>query len=516
MAVMARQACYGRGDKLFPTSVMAEGDEALLVHEISLRHSISKGGLGFTVGGRHGYAVTASTEPLVLKGWRLVRVNGTRVAPGSAESLLAKAMRQSRGRPILLAFVDPFRSKRRGKTAGPRLGGSALGQLRTGKKEASQTTKRETAAVCKGETGDTSRRPVRCKVMPECHLGAQKGDLPRVGAGAEEDCKEMGARHGEEDEAAAAAAAPVRRAPCIDAAEGRQDIQEPPSGWEQEHGRQQDADAGGSALAASTTSRGEARTKTPPDIPAAGSPSTEPAKTVGALRTLPGKPKVANPQRSLLTALCDLGPLVQKTTPKTGPCDKCDGCHHSDDCPHFPNAREAHADAWSAYQCPPREGASPGGATQRPISGQVVGQPGDGSCLYHSLCHGLKLISEHEGEVPVVTADALRRDIADFVASCPGCKVAGTPLRDWVLWDSGLDVSAYSKRMRAGRHWGGAIEMAVCAVMKSVDIDVYERAGSGLFKAISSFRTGSERAAGRVCSVVYGGRVHYDALSLPQ
>jgi hypothetical protein len=29
----------------------------------------------------------------------------------------------------------------------------------------------------------------------------------------------------------------------------------------------------------------------------------------------------------------------------------------------------------------------------------------------------------------------------------------GTPVRDWVLWDSGLSVADYGQRMANGNHW---------------------------------------------------------------
>ena len=32
----------------------------------------------------------------------------------------------------------------------------------------------------------------------------------------------------------------------------------------------------------------------------------------------------------------------------------------------------------------------------------------------------------------------------------------------------------YGARMRTGNHWGGAIEMAVCAHIRDVAVDVYE------------------------------------------
>merc|ERR1719440_143081 len=70
-------------------------------------------------------------------------------------------------------------------------------------------------------------------------------------------------------------------------------------------------------------------------------------------------------------------------------CDKCDGPHLTDDCPHFRKPREKHADAWVSY------GKKSTGEMQEEIhvirssNARVVRQPGDGSCLFHSLSYGL-------------------------------------------------------------------------------------------------------------------------------
>ena len=90
--------------------------------------------------------------------------------------------------------------------------------------------------------------------------------------------------------------------------------------------------------------------------------------------------------------------------------------------------------------------------------GRVVPQPGDGSCLFHSMNYG---IGGGEG------ASSLRRAIGSFIADNPGLEICETPMRDWVKWDSNSSVSTYAKRIsRSG--WGGGIEMAACSRMKKV------------------------------------------------
>merc|ERR1712216_493602 len=70
-------------------------------------------------------------------------------------------------------------------------------------------------------------------------------------------------------------------------------------------------------------------------------------------------------------------------------CDKCDGPHSTDACPHFKKPREKHKDAWANYgsKCPQHLGATNSHFVLR--GGRCVRQPGDGNCLFHSLCFGL-------------------------------------------------------------------------------------------------------------------------------
>lgn len=130
----------------------------------------------------------------------------------------------------------------------------------------------------------------------------------------------------------------------------------------------------------------------------------------------------------------------------------------------------------------------------------VTRQPGDGSCLYHSLAFGLG-----GGE----RAEPLRRELADWVAEHPDEAIADTPLKEWVLWDSGSTVAAYAARQRRAG-WGGGIEMAACSRAKNVNIFVYEQRG-GEFKRISCFDAPTPTS--RTLHVLYAGGVHYDALS---
>jgi len=134
---------------------------------------------------------------------------------------------------------------------------------------------------------------------------------------------------------------------------------------------------------------------------------------------------------------------------------------------------------------------------------RVIRQPGDGSCLFHSLCHGLR-----DGS----TANALRRQVCSFIESNPSLEISDSPLKEWVLWDSGSSVAAYCRRMAQGGVWGGGIEMAAVSHMKRCNVFVYQLGGSG-YKRISSFEFDRNPEA-KVVRVLYGGGVHYDALEL--
>merc|ERR1712176_899046 len=113
---------------------------------------------------------------------------------------------------------------------------------------------------------------------------------------------------------------------------------------------------------------------------------------------------------------------------------------------------------------------------------QVVRQPGDGSCLFHSLCFGLN------GGRPGghLRAGQLRRELASFVLENPHLKIAGDPLDEWVRWDANSSVVAYARRMAVGG-WGGGIEMAACSLLKGVNVHVYETRWLGGYRRISCF-----------------------------
>ncbi len=68
--------------------------------------------------------------------------------------------------------------------------------------------------------------------------------------------------------------------------------------------------------------------------------------------------------------------------------------------------------------------------------------------------------------------------------------------------------------MRCGSDWGGAIEIAICARLRDVNIDVFERSPEG-FSRISRFEGRAEGGLGlSSVRVLYGGRCHYDSIEM--
>jgi len=174
-------------------------------------------------------------------------------------------------------------------------------------------------------------------------------------------------------------------------------------------------------------------------------------------------------------------------------CDRCDGAHPTLRCPQFRKERENHPDALV------RQHTTSQGIGTFQTTGRVVRQPGDGSCLFHSLAHGLG---------PKSNASVLRMQLAYFVAKHPDFTIGGSSLQDWIRWDSGDTVQAYAKRMAWDGAWGGGIELAVCAVVHQRRILVY-RPNHGQYGLIAAFGDGGDAAP---IAVLYVGNAHYDTL----
>jgi hypothetical protein len=185
-------------------------------------------------------------------------------------------------------------------------------------------------------------------------------------------------------------------------------------------------------------------------------------------------------------------------------CDRCDGPHRSSRCPDFSKERENHPDALVRRHA--EEGATTGASTPvHVVLGEVVRMPGDGSCMFHALNFGTP---PEDGSN--YTADILRVEIAYFIGKNAAFEVCGSPLSDWIEWDSRKSVSDYVKGIAWHGAWGGGIELAVYAHLFNCEVHVYDRYGVG-YRRISRFAQGSP---GPPVSVLYVGGSHYDALRI--
>ena len=178
-------------------------------------------------------------------------------------------------------------------------------------------------------------------------------------------------------------------------------------------------------------------------------------------------------------------------------CDACDGEHRTHSCPHYKKKRPKHPDARRRKKG--LFGEMAGGEARSYIvrSASVRRQPGDNSCLFHSIAAQLPSPS---------SARALRRELVSWIRTNSTFEIADSPLSDWVRsrgviaaragaagarasfppprkrknlylhtlsqieWDGGGSVRSYCRRMGIARSWGGGIEMAACSQLKRVNV----------------------------------------------
>lgn len=169
---------------------------------------------------------------------------------------------------------------------------------------------------------------------------------------------------------------------------------------------------------------------------------------------------------------------------------------------------------------------------------KVVRQPGDGSCLYHSLCEGWNSLPSRERDGGVtLTAPYLRHFLSTLVLERSDREIAGTPLSDWIRMETGESPEEYARRMRKGGGWGGSVECMLFADTFGVCVSVYRerRKGSSMWigekedgNAVMSLekvvRWGGDEArckkerghegggAKQVVRLLYTPYLHYDAL----
>ncbi len=437
--------------------------------------------IDFELGGRAGNVVTTSDNHRVLKGWRLVKIDEEDIS-----HLRGEAVTHALG-------VARRRGKFKATFAGGKLtGGGGMLQIKA------VSVAAVAAAKAKKPAGDddTARCEAADKACKHEEAMAAKAaaEASQDDKAAEEAAERARSQADAEAAAAARAQASAQSAAAAKEAAAAREVKE--------------------AAAAKEVAAADQRQL------AAWKATTVPTVGRPGVRALPERASVAEPQQALLSALSTRHiktPPPAKATLDMGPCDKCDGPHATDACPHFRKARDNHKDAWDGYNQPVCSAAETEGslAAQQLLRGAtVVAQPGDGSCLFHSLSYGTRALGGASAELS--TADSARETVARFIEMHPDAECAGSPLKDWIEWDSGMDPAAYCQRMRRPGEWGGAIELLVFSRLARIPVLVYERSGSpGAFNLISVVDIDSKgQPAERAVRVVYGGRCHYDALDL--
>lgn len=83
---------------------------------------------------------------------------------------------------------------------------------------------------------------------------------------------------------------------------------------------------------------------------------------------------------------------------------------------------------------------------------EVVAQPADGNCFFHSVGHHLDL-----------SAAALRERVTRWMMANRSLEIEGHPLSSWIEWE-GLPLETYVAHMANGK-WGGATELAILTHM---------------------------------------------------
>ena len=201
---------------------------------------------------------------------------------------------------------------------------------------------------------------------------------------------------------------------------------------------------------------------------------------------------------------------------KCDKCDKCDGSHPTWNCPYYRHTKNLSSNVHSAQN---RAGE---------VQGRVIRQPGDGSCLFHSLAFGLGHTFEQATSsqpwnflsrlVRPSNGLQLRSAIADWIDNHYMVEFNSRQIGEWIRMDSHQSVHDYTNRLRSGL-WGGAIEILAYTHLYHANVRVYEKVSGrqNQFSLISSFDSQFPAAPGDVpitVNIVYQGRVHYDALVL--
>ncbi|CAA0842812.1 OTU domain-containing protein [Striga hermonthica] len=137
----------------------------------------------------------------------------------------------------------------------------------------------------------------------------------------------------------------------------------------------------------------------------------------------------------------------------------------------------------------------------------VIGIPGDGRCLFHSVAHGACIRAGKPApneNLQKELADELRARVADeFIKR-----------REETEWFIEGDFETYVSKIRRPHVWGGEPELLMASHVLQMPITVYmhDQESGGL---ISIAEYGQEYGKDNPVKVLYHGYGHYDALHIP-
>ena len=144
-------------------------------------------------------------------------------------------------------------------------------------------------------------------------------------------------------------------------------------------------------------------------------------------------------------------------------------------------------------------------------SGRLIKQPGDGSCIYHSLHYGLVVLC-----LASPGAATLRVLLAEWAAKQDGprgLRVSGKTLKTWLHWESGgtESLAQYAQR-QAVSGWGGVVEIIGTAFTFQLTVEVWIPTGKAQYTRTAVFEPdGTSLGVVTLCRT---DGVHYDYLEL--
>ena len=212
-----------------------------------------------------------------------------------------------------------------------------------------------------------------------------------------------------------------------------------------------------------------------------------------------------NSDASAVQDLLDLaGRQPENASEPLSTCDRCDGQHHTDTCPNYPQPAEDHSDATM------NKGRQPETVEDftLPDTVRIVPQPGDGNCLFHAMAYTLRNSKAHD-----ITGEQLRIEVADFIEQNPELVINHKSIQDRIaeLNDTEIQKGSYVQHLRNDLY-GGTLEMQVVAHKYFLQLMVFSK-GPGQYRCIFSTEPSNE-CKGYLLYKGTGRLAHYDVLEL--